>query len=190
MLDEKDKLAAAFERGVTKQTQDYQFKQGPDGSWFFRSGDWLNLSELLAALPSRAEPVAKSNCPEIPDSWVTNCCNCGRVVDTREEADGGDKFGAEASDGRWLCSAECWDAVFRDEGPFASPLSSSQVTEDDRQFAITAAAQAFCNRGISIACPWEGDLDDEERERFDALVAAITAYNDTLALSPVKGDGQ
>lgn len=54
----------------------------------------------------------------------------------------------------------------------------------EREWAITAAAQAFCNRGIIIACPWEGDLDDEERERFDALVAAIDSYN--ALVSPPK----
>jgi hypothetical protein len=53
--------------------------------------------------------------------------------------------------------------------------------ENEREFALTAAAQAFCNRGVTIACPWEGDLDDREREIFDALVAAIDSYNTIMA---------
>lgn len=57
----------------------------------------------------------------------------------------------------------------------------------EEQWAITAAAQAFCNRGIAIACPWEGDLDDAERERFDALVAAVGAYTKMLA-SPAPAE--
>lgn len=57
-----------------------------------------------------------------------------------------------------------------------------ELTEEER-FAITAAAQAFCNRGIHIACPWEGDLDDLERERYEALVAAIVAHNTIIGRS-------
>jgi len=52
------------------------------------------------------------------------------------------------------------------------------MISDDRQHALSAASQAFQNRGIDIACPWDGDLDDLERERFDAMVAAIDAYNE------------
>lgn len=44
-------------------------------------------------------------------SYVSNCCNCGRIVDTREKIDGCDDFGAELNDGRWTCSMECWVAV-------------------------------------------------------------------------------
>jgi hypothetical protein len=40
---------------------------------------------------------------------TANCCECGRLIDTREEKDGGDKFGAELGDGRWTCSWECHD---------------------------------------------------------------------------------
>lgn len=40
---------------------------------------------------------------------VANCCQCGRIVDTREKADGGDDFGCETTDGRWTCSPECWE---------------------------------------------------------------------------------
>jgi hypothetical protein len=40
---------------------------------------------------------------------------------------------------------------------------------------IEAAAKVFCDNGIEITCPWEADLDDVERERFNALVAALAA---------------
>ena len=33
------------------------------------------------------------------------CCVCGRSVDTSED----DTPGCELSDGRWVCSRECWD---------------------------------------------------------------------------------
>lgn len=41
--------------------------------------------------------------------------------------------------------------------------------------AIEAAAQVFCDNGLEITCPWHGDMDDIERERYDALVAALEA---------------
>lgn len=62
-------------------------------------------------------------------------------------------------------------------------MDKEQELTEEQRFAITAAAQAFCNRGITISCPWEGDLDDEEREQFDALVAAIDAHNTILRRS-------
>jgi hypothetical protein len=40
---------------------------------------------------------------------------------------------------------------------------------------IEAAAEEMNNHGIDISLPWDGDLDDLERERFDALVAALEA---------------
>lgn len=55
-------------------------------------------------------------------SDIANCCMCGRIVDTREVEDGGDKFGAQSSDGTWTCSFECWDA---------SPDNSAGTTMDD-----------------------------------------------------------
>lgn len=40
---------------------------------------------------------------------TANCCECGRIVDTREECDGGDRHGCQLSDKRWVCSQDCWD---------------------------------------------------------------------------------
>jgi len=40
-----------------------------------------------------------------------NCCICGRIVDTREQVDGGDAFGCELADGRWTCSPDCYDTT-------------------------------------------------------------------------------
>lgn len=41
---------------------------------------------------------------------------------------------------------------------------------------IDAAIKAFAERGIEFSAPWHGDLDDLERERFEALCSAIEAY--------------
>lgn len=42
--------------------------------------------------------------------------------------------------------------------------------------ALVEAASAFEKHGIDFYLPWEGDLDDLERERYDALVEACRAY--------------
>lgn len=53
----------------------------------------------------------------------------------------------------------------------------------DWQVAFSMAAQAMCNHGVEITCPWEGDLDGQEMERFAGMVAAIDAY---LTVFPSK----
>lgn len=49
--------------------------------------------------------------------------------------------------------------------------------------ALANAVQAMCDHGIEIHLPQDGDLDDLEMERYDALRAAILAYLTTPGLS-------
>lgn len=89
-------------------------------------------NDLLAALSpstSAAEPVA----------WIANCCRCGRIVDTREEKEGGDEFGCEMSDGRWTCSPECWDAVVEPDATPPAPAADGQRVKDGRPEGWTEA---------------------------------------------------
>lgn len=58
---------------------------------------------------------------------------------------------------------------------------------EDWQIALSMAAQAMHNHGVSISCPWEGDLSDDELEKYNGLVAAIDAY---LTVFPTKKDEQ
>ncbi len=46
-----------------------------------------------------------------------------------------------------------------------------QVNDD----MVRAAAEVFCENGIHIALPQDGDLDDLERERYDTLRVALNA---------------
>lgn len=73
---------------------------------------------ICAAL---ASPAATSG-----PTYVVNCCNCGRIIDTREESEGGDQWGHELSDDRWVCSPECLDAV---TDPDATPPASSESAQ-------------------------------------------------------------
>jgi hypothetical protein len=49
--------------------------------------------------------------------------------------------------------------------------SPSEPTKEQ----LEAAAAALEQHGINISLPWEGDLDDLEKERFDGLKAAVKA---------------
>lgn len=46
---------------------------------------------------------------------------------------------------------------------------------DNRDAAIAAASRAMADHGYDFPLPVDGDLDDEERGRYDALCAAIDA---------------
>lgn len=45
---------------------------------------------------------------------VPCCCCCGIMFDAREKFEGGADEGAELTDGRWVCSADCWELVTAD----------------------------------------------------------------------------
>lgn len=61
-------------------------------------------------------------------SWIANCCQCGRIIDTREQKDGGDSFGCEAGNGSWTCSFECWETEV-DAQPREVPSETTEKGE-------------------------------------------------------------
>lgn len=56
--------------------------------------------------------------------------------------------------------------------------------ENTEKHAIVDAATEFSERGMDFHVPWESDLDDLERERFEALVAACRAYHKAMSVFP------
>lgn len=46
--------------------------------------------------------------------------------------------------------------------------------------ALVEAASVFADHGVEIGMPWESDLDDRERELFDALLRACRAYDSEM----------
>lgn len=110
--------------------------------------------------------------------WIANCCSCGRIVDTREIKNGGDPFGAELSDGRWTCSAECWGAVvdpdFIADGAKSQPLMTIEEYVD----------------GYS----WRGDegdytpTDHEKALLIDALHGAVYVVDGDFVFASRHGD--
>lgn len=64
-----------------------------------------------------------------------NCCICGRIVDTREQVDGGDAFGCELADGRWTCSPDCYDTATGERRPSPS-ISEGEVEAAQEAYAL------------------------------------------------------
>ncbi|MGW9332759.1 hypothetical protein [Bosea sp. NPDC055594] len=79
-----------------------------DGDWAERL--YASQADTHAAVKACAAALASTAATSAP-AYVVNCCNCGRIIDTREESEGGDQWGHELSDDRWACSPECLDAV-------------------------------------------------------------------------------
>jgi len=78
------------------------------------AGDYMGVQYGNTALlhpTDRARIKATLSRPGEAAGWLTNCCQCKRIVDKRDAKDGGGPFGAELSVGRWTCSIECWTAV-------------------------------------------------------------------------------
>lgn len=83
---------------------------------------WVRLEEVLAILDAHTA-----------DTWIANCCVCGRIIDTREAHEGGDLFGALVDDGRWACSSLCWDkAPDADQPAHPTPPAIVDVPASDR----------------------------------------------------------
>lgn len=73
-----------------------------------------------------------------------NCVRCGRIIDTRENEDGGDEFGCELSDGRWTCSEECWEAI---AGP-AVPAGEAEASGGWRDVSAEVCEACGHPRGV------------------------------------------
>ncbi len=53
------------------------------------------------------------------------------------------------------------------------PLRSGGVALNSTQILLRAMAEALEAHGITVHCPWDGDLSDDEQERFEGLVAVL-----------------
>jgi hypothetical protein len=70
---------------------------------------------------------------------------------------------------RFITRPEC--PILAGTNPGGWTMSAYQASIRE----IIAARDEFEKRGIRISLPYDGDLDDEERERFEALCAALAA---------------
>lgn len=122
-------------------------------------GAWEERYQFFGELVALASPAATS-----APTYVVNCCNCGRVIDTREESEGGDQWGHELSDDRWVCSPECLDAV---TDPDAAPAATSAETQGGG--GVREAIRKLIEGGKLSR--W---LDEDEHvETFELIRAAL-----------------
>jgi hypothetical protein len=110
--------------------------------------DFLNAAALEAALPHITEE-------QEPVAWIANCRHCGRVVDTRERHEGGDKHGVEVDNGTWVCSPACWDAVV--EGA-AHPSTELERLREENERQRKALERVRDETG---RCEHDGGFDRE-----------------------------
>lgn len=123
----------------------------------------LSYADAIRKLAALTSPAATS-----APTYVVNCCNCGRIIDTREESEGGDQWGHQLSDNRWVCSPECLDAV-------TDPDATSAATRGE-PVAITSEMAEAGRKAIA-----------DERARVgmqypDTL--AVLAYRAMSAVAP------
>jgi len=100
---------ACFEQGDHKDEVDTPYSLGADA-----------IDQEAHRRASQAAPAPKDGKPE----WLSHCAVCRRVIDTREECDGGDPHGCEVGSDFWVCSPECWDAQCVGDGVLAAPAPS------------------------------------------------------------------
>lgn len=76
---------------------------------------WAECPEwLLAGIDAYRQRVVTAiramkgagNRAAVSANALTNCIVCGRIIDTREESEGGDPYGYEYAAG-WVCSRKC-----------------------------------------------------------------------------------
>ncbi|MDI6837830.1 MAG: hypothetical protein QMD99_19250 [Rhizobiaceae bacterium] len=79
--------------------------------------------------------AAISAAPEAPQ-----CCMCGKTGLSTKEGDGGAE--CELNDGRWVCSAECWDKAVGDAAPEAVRVKELEVNTDARIEMVSRALAA------------------------------------------------
>lgn len=87
--------------------------------------------------------------PATNPKWIKNCIKCSRIIDTREEEDGGDPHGCEYDAG-WVCSSECADLYLSDADVMAHPKVLALETrlaevEKERDEADDLAKAAFAD---------------------------------------------
>lgn len=100
--------ASAFHEGEIRLSDvegNFSYFASPEAAKAAAQADYE--SRILAALTPAPQPEGAT--PSVKDpEWLTHCCICKRVVDTREADAGGDPHGCQLDDGHWTCSSDCW----------------------------------------------------------------------------------
>jgi hypothetical protein len=160
--DKMAALSAAEPRGYLVHDKD-----NPDGRYFKQkpsiSDDDMSEYEIWI------EPLYTA--PPAPTTANPLCCMCGKNGLSTAEGDGGTE--CELSDGRWVCSAECWDRAVE-----PAPPGATRALVDAANDVIVSASDTYKKRNGHI-----GSFEDESGEKcwivpfdaFEGLRSALSA---------------
>lgn len=143
-------------------------EHGSEGSvhWIarFPAGEMTALRNFLNGQDFPAPPAPSSARPQ--------CCMCGKKGLSTVEGDGGTE--CELSDGRWVCSSECYDRA-------VEPAPSVAVK------ALHQAASDFMHLFIQDGHLTMQDLEDTDLiPAYEKLSAALSAQVQDVAIPGVK----
>lgn len=122
------------------------------------------------------------------------CCMCGKLGLSTTEGDGGTE--CQLTDGRWTCSADCWERAVEPDpdaltvaylaGAAEKPDALAAARRAGAEEVRAAAAEACVCRGAAFhASVANGMLPDDYRTGYDE--ALDHAFDAILAL-PLPGD--
>jgi len=152
--------------------------------------DAIDLSD---AYPEILEPGYRVEwlCPilaarRVQPKHTANCCECGRIVDTREAKDGGDGFGSELDDGRWTCSGECWEKAVGIEQDAPSPdvaglIEAAFDTAQAAREGIVGEPQSGQSIAVWFSCGAASAVAAKETIRRYGNLCTIHVVNNPVA---------
>jgi hypothetical protein len=144
-----------------------RYRAGHECGDLFTEGDEFDGFTLTIEVSGLDDAMAMVEAirADLPPDWLTNCCKCGRVVDTRENDQGGDAHGCELPDSRWVCSSECYSAALLLPD---LPPTPEQIASDPRvQALVEASTHALpAVRGLIEAAQKYGVFDNLLPELF------------------------
>lgn len=62
-------------------------------------------------------------------------------------------------------------------------MNQNGVAMNSTMVLLDKMATTMRQHGIEIYCPWDGDMSDEERERYEALVAVLDVVEKAIGKS-------
>lgn len=112
---------------------------------------------------------------ELPD-WIARCCQCNRLVDTRENDEGGDIHGCQMDDGTWVCCGECWEkAAGVAPDPVTVEAAAKVLLGDD--IAISKMAEAVHDGPLGADDHWFSAARPQGAWCVEVVRAALRALS-------------
>ena len=112
------------------------------------------ITEAQQRLPAILAALAPTDAAQARPAWLSNCVVCGRIVDTRENDEGGDGHGCEYPEG-WTCSSDCAEKLHPDPEWMKEGLAAQA-----REAALREAAAIADALSEKWGSAWKADTND------------------------------